>query len=448
MAGQFDNTNPLFRPFLGKPDAAPALGTTIGMPSTTPALVAPISPVVTRTPSQTDNDIAERNRLVSTGSGIDQIKNPLLKGLARAGDIAASVFAPNVAAFIPGTTLHHNMLVNQASRNVAQDQAQEKNAADVADTQAQTQQRQVANANAPIEAKDKHDLTIAQIGNIGSEIQQREHPLPQNEFQLWRQQHPNGTAEEFQQLQSKPLSKEEAASRNAVWDTIAEKYHLPKGQFREGMSSADAAALAASLNNVIGRQQGAQNIVIRNEQAANAANKSQDAQTQKEYTAAAKDLNSQFSTAQTQADTLATARQEINSGAIGQAAGTIKTLVGLAGGKGTGVRITQAELNAIAHARGIQGDFEGAINRLQGKGSLSPEQVRQMDALLGDVENKIREKMGLQDQYLDRLSSAGSPQEIRQIQSEYRKELLGAGKSAVTPPAGANVRDYTSLGGK
>src|SRR5690348_17296011 len=129
----FENTNPLFRPFLGKPDAAPALGTTIGMPSATPALVAPISPQVTRIPSQTDNDIRERNRLVSTGSGISQIKNPLLKGLATAGDIAASVFSPNVAPFIPGTTLHHNMLVNQASRNVAQDQAQEKSTADIAD---------------------------------------------------------------------------------------------------------------------------------------------------------------------------------------------------------------------------------------------------------------------------------------------------------------------------
>lgn len=432
----FENTNPLFRPFLGKPDAAPALGTTIGMPSTTPALVAPISPVVTRTPSQADNDIAERNRLVSTGSGIDQIKNPLLKGLARAGDIAASVFAPNVAQFIPGTTLHHNMLVNQAIRNVAQDQAQEKNAADVADTQAQTQQRQVANANAPIEAADRHRLTQAQIGNLTSETDARNNPTPKPK-----------TIEEQAFDYAVSQGKNPLDALTAVYGSKNTRDAGLPQQYLDAIASGDETK-AALIRRVINDTSTAPRLQVINATAANSGNRSQDAQTQREYTAAAKDLGSQFSTAQTQADTLATARQEINSGATGQAAGTIKTLVALAGGKGTGVRITQAELNAIAHARGIQGDFEGAINRLQGKGSLSPEQVRQMDALLGDVENKIREKMGLQDQYLDRLSSAGSPQEIRQIQSEYRKELLGAGKSAVTPPAGANVRDYTSLGGK
>lgn len=89
-------------------------------------------------PTQTQRDTTLRNKYINEGSGVDQIKNPLLKGLARAGDIAASVFAPGAASFIPGTTLHHNMLVNQATRNVEKDQAQEKNVADISGQQATT----------------------------------------------------------------------------------------------------------------------------------------------------------------------------------------------------------------------------------------------------------------------------------------------------------------------
>jgi hypothetical protein len=271
--------NPLISKFLADQNvAAPALGTNMAMPSAAPAVAAPVMPLITRTPTQTETDQTQRNHLISSGDGISQIKNPLLRGVARAADIAGSVFAPGLAMAIPGTMLHHNYLVNQATRNVAADQAQDQATANTADSEAQTKQRTAETAQAlattaalPTEQADKHNLTDAQIGNITSEAYQREHPIATNEFQLWRQQNPSGTAEDFQKLQSKPLSKDEASARNAVWDTIADKYHLPKGQFREGMSGADATALAGSLNQVIGRQQGAQSIVIRNEAAQTAA---------------------------------------------------------------------------------------------------------------------------------------------------------------------------------
>lgn len=140
-----DNTNPLFRPFLGKPDAQPVLGANIAMPNPTPALVAPISPMVSRTPpTQTETDTAERNRLINTGSGIDQIQSKPARVAARVGDIVSSIFAPNVAQFIPGTTLHHNMLVNQATRNVAQDQAQDESVAQVGREEASGRQADAA----------------------------------------------------------------------------------------------------------------------------------------------------------------------------------------------------------------------------------------------------------------------------------------------------------------
>ena len=103
---------------------------------------------------------------------------------------------------------------------------------------------------------------VADIGEKNAQAENLRNPRAKNDFELWLQQNPQGTAEQYQQLLSKPLSPEDAASRNAVWDRIAEQYHLPKGQFRAGMPTADAAALAASLNNAIARGQGAQNISI------------------------------------------------------------------------------------------------------------------------------------------------------------------------------------------
>jgi hypothetical protein len=353
----------------------------------------------------------------------------VLHVLSTAGQIAGDIVAPNIMAEVPGTHLNRMMQEHGDTNEINHEQ---QLMSENHERDAQTQGKQIENANAPQHEADLHALNLSQQGNLDSETYTRQHPQPQNEFQLWRQQNPNGTAEQFNALQSHPLSQSDAEARNAVWNTIATKYHLPQNQFRAGMSGADATQLAAAMNNVIGRDQGGAKITIEGQKADQAGNKTRDANTEKAYGAASKDLNSQFSAAQTQAETLATAREELNSGAVGQAAGTIKTLVGLAGGKGTGVRITQAELNALAHARGIQGDFEGWINKLSGQGQLSGEQLSQMNSILSDVEGKLHQKMSLQDQYLDKLSSAGSEQEIRQIQSQYRKEFLNPSGNAGT----------------
>lgn len=60
---------------------------------------------------------------VPTGgaSGIAQIQNPFLRGLARVGDIAGKVMFPTIEREIPGTEGHHQALVNEAQGNVASD---------------------------------------------------------------------------------------------------------------------------------------------------------------------------------------------------------------------------------------------------------------------------------------------------------------------------------------
>jgi hypothetical protein len=140
------STSPIIAPLMMAQKQAmnaPApLGTNISMPGPTPDLGSPALPLVTRPPTQTETDQSRRNQLINSGDGISQIHNPLLRGVPRAADIVGSVFAPNLAMAIPGTMLHHNYLVNQATRNVQNDQSQEQAAAGISDSQAQVQQRQ------------------------------------------------------------------------------------------------------------------------------------------------------------------------------------------------------------------------------------------------------------------------------------------------------------------
>lgn len=85
---------------------------------------------VAPSPTQAQTDTNELDRLKTTGSGISQIKNPVGRTLATIGNVAASLISPGLASRIPGTTEHHDQLVNNQEGIVnndikgAQEQAQ------------------------------------------------------------------------------------------------------------------------------------------------------------------------------------------------------------------------------------------------------------------------------------------------------------------------------------
>ena len=99
-----------------------------------------------RLPTQAETDTTKLNSLVNSGSGISQINNPLLRGLARTADIVGSVFGPTRAleAAIPGTELHHQVLVHQARETVANDQQQQLANAKLFSDQAGTENTQAS----------------------------------------------------------------------------------------------------------------------------------------------------------------------------------------------------------------------------------------------------------------------------------------------------------------
>jgi len=85
---------------------------------------------------------ADPNNPLANKPGVSQIHNPILRTLGRIGDVAGTIIAPRVMAAIPGTTLHHNMLVGEQEGLLNQDVKREQEQAQTAAQQAEVPVRQ------------------------------------------------------------------------------------------------------------------------------------------------------------------------------------------------------------------------------------------------------------------------------------------------------------------
>jgi hypothetical protein len=156
------------------PDPTSSLrpGGTSPMPALPQAGLQPV-----QGPSQLDKDQSRLSMLTNTGSGVSQIQNPFLRGLARVGDVAGSILAPGVAAAIPGTTLHHQQLLGQQQQIVSNDQGQQQAAATLQDTTQQAGQRaakaQQDIADASRDALRNPTAKEADLYNLDPEAQYR-----------------------------------------------------------------------------------------------------------------------------------------------------------------------------------------------------------------------------------------------------------------------------------
>lgn len=137
-------------------------------------------------------------------------------------------------------------------------------------------------------------------------------------------------------------------------------------------------------------------------------------------------------TAGAQLEKIEDARNMINGNAEAQGLGIPKVLTALVGGQGTGVRITQAELTSIAHARGIQGDFEGTLNKWEGKGALSRAQQQQLTQIMDDVRNRIVQKQAIHAAALDAINGASTREQIIAADKDARGKITQLENGAVS----------------
>ena len=64
-------------------------------------------------------------------------------------------------------------------------------------------------------------------------------------------------------LKNDPLSQMDADRYNGMWNATAQKYGLPPNQFQVGMTKDDVQKTISSMNDLVGKAQGAQNITIK-----------------------------------------------------------------------------------------------------------------------------------------------------------------------------------------
>lgn len=86
-----------------------------------PSIPAPNAPSVIAPKGTIQGDENERGRLLSTGSGVHQIKNPFLRGLAGVGNAIGTIATPGLMPLIPGTEEHHSLLLGKNAANIGND---------------------------------------------------------------------------------------------------------------------------------------------------------------------------------------------------------------------------------------------------------------------------------------------------------------------------------------
>ncbi len=192
---QFYRTHPGRHPMDEKPDGIGGLARPPVASQKSLAKVQPIQP----NPAELGHQ-QEYNRLTGVGpdpnqgkSGISQIKNPVGRTLLHIADAIGGGLFPNIAQYIPGTQLHHGMLVGEERGALKQEQGARK--------EANTQQEQAAQANREQEQADigipaqaEHDLASAE--NLRHPVAKPERIT--NEFQKWMLDNPQGTLDDWE----------------------------------------------------------------------------------------------------------------------------------------------------------------------------------------------------------------------------------------------------------
>lgn len=425
-----------------------------------------VAPAV-KTPAQ-----QELSRVQSTGSGVSQIKNPLGRIAGTIGDVIASGIFPRFGQMIPGTTAHHQLVehglekqVNDEAAQQKEQDAEAKNSADIANESATAAHTQAETTNLPITA----ELQKAETANYISEAEARKnpdlqvvsHPVidPSDPSKAPRTGYFNkktGAMTYGPEIAAAPTADKTAASVHVLPDgTVISVSHdqksgkstadvVYKGDPKEAPPKIVQLEKNGKPHQVLVKEDGTEikdlgetgeKPPVVNVNAGTAA-------LDRESTHYAKPHEKAISDAGAQLDKIDDARSMINGSAEAQALGIPKVLTALVSGQGSGVRITQPELNAIGTARGIGGDVEGFLKSISGKGKLTSTQQSQLTGLLDSVKERILQKQAIAKEALDSINGGRSRDEIIAADKTARDKLSDFEKhaaSASAPPRPAGI---------
>jgi hypothetical protein len=245
---------------MANPDPGGSLrpgGTTPPMPILPPHTAAQVNaPPPRGTIAGEEN---ETSRLLSSGSGISQIKNPVGRGLAEFANGLGHDIVPGLMKQLPGTEEHHEQLLGRAAGGASllgnqrkTDTANDLQEAQTGEAQARTGLTQEQTAAFPEEQAQKQRLEDAQITNLL-------HPQAKTDFEAWRQQNPTAPVEDWIRLNGSPAREQQAqlhADTLAQQEQLAGENRKDREQFHSD-SEADRAAQRAQTAALAGNRMGA-----------------------------------------------------------------------------------------------------------------------------------------------------------------------------------------------
>jgi hypothetical protein len=402
-------------------DAAPSLAR-ISMPGAPPVFAPGPAPMVTKEPTPIETQIGEtsgRLQKLQQHDTYDYGDHSKLRNIghvfSKIGNIAGDIFAPATMANLPGTDL--NRQVEEGSLSSRLQSLTRQQAEDEA-SGAQTAKAKLETQELPQKAEDESALSEAQTGNLKSEAYARAHPLPDYELHdtpdgILKVNKKDGSAQ-FVTVDGKQIGTPIKTTK--VQLKIGGVPHEVLVNEQTGMPIKDLGESGFKPQNI--------NV--------NAGEAALDREAKMFGATHQKSLDA----SNAQLEKIADARNEINGSSEAQATGIPKVLTALVSGAGSGVRITQAEINAIGHARGIAGDVEGTLNRWSGKGVLTSQQQKQLTALLDDVKARILQKQVIANTALDTINGASTREQIVAADKTARKQLsdleTGAGGASDT----------------
>lgn len=152
---------------------------------------------------------AEYERKATTGSGISQIHNPWARVPLQIAEGIGNAFAPAITQSIPGTELHHNMLLSH-----------DKAAVDTEDALKNTQARRGLEGAQTQNYESENPLHEAQANEANARADSLKNPpakIPTNAFELWMRQNPGKDAGEWLKTEEGAKTKDQVNSLIGLW---------------------------------------------------------------------------------------------------------------------------------------------------------------------------------------------------------------------------------------
>jgi hypothetical protein len=468
--------------------ASPAMP--VGPPAgASPAMPAPSAPAITLPTPQKSLTTKLWDKTANINNPFERILARTGVGIGKALDIAGSALFPGIAANIPGSQINTQMANSRAN----------KLAMEVPEANARIGLEKAQTTNQEAEAKARLNPGDKAIGEAvadgkGGLMQQVEHadhtfgyvPISQvagNQPAMpgvappsapggsgapAMQVAPAGAKPGTQLPEAKtPLTDAQIQDANA--QNTAQYQQAFKGQplppafqIKPGTTDAQAKETTAALGRLVSTNDANEQRKIMNDQRAaterntaelRAENRSRQADeaTNKEIDKAQAQLKDVLSKSDARIENLNEAMADIDKpNGEKDAMGVVKALVSTAGGQGSGVRVTQAELQRISQARGWTDSAKVTLNNIFNPSSyesMSPAQREQLKGIEQDVYNLVEEKNDAAHQAFGEITGARSIPEVRAAQNKFNDVIRGENKAGGGKAAPAED-PFAQFGGK